>query len=113
MARKSAKSPGLKSEAEEAEWYETPQGREQTQREFEKALRAGKTRPARYAHIQRSDAALLLGLMEQAKAKATKAISIRLPFVDIELAKRIAAAEGIGYQVVLKQAIRKGLKRAV
>jgi predicted DNA binding CopG/RHH family protein len=51
--------------------------------------------------------------MEQAKAKATRAISIRLPIADIELAKRIAEAQGVGYQSVLKLAIRKGLKRAV
>jgi predicted nucleic acid-binding protein len=31
---------------------------------------------------------------------------------DIELAKGIASKRGIGYQTVLKQAIRKGLKRA-
>jgi predicted DNA binding CopG/RHH family protein len=30
---------------------------------------------------------------------------------DIELAKVIASKQGIGYQTVLKQAIRKGLKR--
>lgn len=113
MDRKSAKFPGFKSEAEEAEWYATPQGRAQTQREFEKALRAGKVVRLTHAQIKRSDAALLVDLMEQAKAKATKAISLRLPIADIELAKKIAATEGIGYQVVLKQAIRKGLKRAV
>jgi predicted DNA binding CopG/RHH family protein len=30
---------------------------------------------------------------------------------DIEAAKRIAAKRGIGYQTVLKQAIREGLKK--
>lgn len=64
------------------------------------------------ASLQRTGAEVLAELMEQAKAKATKAISIRLPIADIELAKRIAAAVGVGYQSVLKEAIRKGLKRA-
>jgi predicted DNA binding CopG/RHH family protein len=50
--------------------------------------------------------------MEQAKAKATRAISIRLPVADLELAKDIAKKQGIGYQTVLKHAIRKGLKKA-
>jgi predicted DNA binding CopG/RHH family protein len=30
---------------------------------------------------------------------------------DLERAKRIAAKEGIGYQTVLKRAIRAGLKK--
>lgn len=113
MARKSNKGAEVKSEAEEAEWYATPQGRERTRREFERALRTGKVAHLSQATIHRSEGKLLVDLMEQAKARATKAISIRLPIADIELAKKIAASEGIGYQVVLKLAIRKGLKQVV
>jgi len=113
MARKSTERLTFKSEAEEADWYATPQGRQQTRREFERSLRNGAVTRVRGTNLRRTDARVLAGLMEQAKAKATKAISIRLPVVDIELAKRIAEVEGIGYQSVLKQAIRKGLKRAV
>jgi len=51
-------------------------------------------------------------LMEQAKQKTTHAISIRLPLADLETARRIAEKRGIGYQTVLKQAIRVGLKTA-
>lgn len=50
--------------------------------------------------------------MEQAKATATRAISIRIPIADLERAKRVAEETGVGYQVVLKRAIREGLKRA-
>ena len=39
-------------------------------------------------------------------------VSIRLSVADIELAKNIASKRGTGYQTVLKQAIRSGLKRA-
>ena len=113
MARTSTDRPTFKSEAEEADWYATPRGRDQTRKEFERALRAGKVTRSVGANVHRTDAKLLAELMEQAKAKATKAISIRLSIADIELAKRIAASEGIGYQSVLKRAIRKGLKRAV
>lgn len=113
MARKSTEHGTFKSVAEEADWYATPQGRQQTQREFERALRSGAVTRLRGAKLKRTDARVLAQLMEQAKARATKAISIRLPIADIELAKRIAEAEGIGYQTVLKQAIRKGLKKAV
>lgn len=48
--------------------------------------------------------------MEQAKAKATRAISIRLPIADIERAQAIATKRGVADQTVLKQAIRAGLK---
>jgi predicted DNA binding CopG/RHH family protein len=50
--------------------------------------------------------------MEQAKQNATRAISIRVPIADLEQAQRIAKKTGVGYQTVLKQAIREGLKRA-
>ena len=113
MALKSAERLTFKSEAEEADWYATPQGRERTQREFERALRAGTVTRLNSAKIKRTDAQALAQLMEQAKAKATKAISIRLSIVDLELAKSIAEAKGIGYQSVLKQAIRAGLKKTV
>ena len=41
MLRKSPDFPRFKSDAEEAGWYATPEGRRQTQREFVRALRAG------------------------------------------------------------------------
>ena len=113
MARRSAEHPAYNSEAEEADWYATPKGREQTRREFERALRTGKATRSAGASIPHTDPEVLARLMEQAKVKATKAISIRLPIADLELAKRIAATQGIGYQSVLKRAIRKGLNRAV
>lgn len=109
MARKLTESVAVKSEAEEADWYATPQGRQQTRREFERALRGGTVTRVSGAKLQRTDAKVLAELMEQAKAKATRAISIRLPIADIELAKLIAEVKGVGYQSVLKQAIRKGL----
>jgi predicted DNA binding CopG/RHH family protein len=39
-------------------------------------------------------------------------VSIRLSIADIERAKYIASRRGTGYQTVLKEAIRVGLKRA-
>ena len=58
-----------------------------------------------------TDTKLLAELVERAKARATKAISIRLPVVDLERAQQIAAKEGTGYQTVLKRAIHAGLKK--
>jgi predicted DNA binding CopG/RHH family protein len=50
--------------------------------------------------------------MEQAKESATRAISIRIPVADLERAQRIAGQTGVGYQTVLKRAIREGLEKA-
>jgi predicted DNA binding CopG/RHH family protein len=50
--------------------------------------------------------------MRQAKRNATRPISIRVPIADLEHAQQIAEKAGVGYQTVLKQAIRKGLTRA-
>lgn len=104
MPRRSAE-PKFKTEGEEAAWYATPAGRKQTQREYERALRAG-------AVIRSEDQTALAALMEQAKASATRAVSLRIPIADLERAKSIAEKQGIGYQTVLKQAIRAGLQKA-
>ena len=101
-----------KSEAEEADWYAAPQGRRQTQREFARALRTGTLRRSPGLKIARTDPKLLVQLMEQAKENATRAISLRIPIADLERAKQIAEQSGIGYQAVLKKAIREGLRKA-
>ena len=41
MPRKSINAMKLKANAEEADWYATPQGRRQTLREFTRALKGG------------------------------------------------------------------------
>ena len=111
MPTKSTILPKFKSAIEEADWYATPQGRRQTQREFARALRAGPTRSAGLK-VTKTDPKVLEQLMERAKESATRAISIRIPIADLERAKRVAEETGVGYQTVLKQAIRDGLKRA-
>jgi len=108
MAHKPTSKP---TEAAEAAWYASPEGRRQTQREFERALKRGTVLRSQGARIPLSDAKVLAELVEQAKAKATKAISIRVPVADIERAQEIADKQGVGYQTVLKHAIREGLRR--
>jgi hypothetical protein len=68
--------------------------------------------PVRIPKIAKTDPKALEQLLEPAKQNATRAISIRVPIADLEHAQRIATATGVGYQVVLKRAIRAGLKRA-
>lgn len=112
MPRKSSNVRAFKSEADEADWYASTDGRRQTQREFARALRKGTLSRSEGVKITRTDRKVLEYLMQQAKENATRAISIRVPIADIEHAKRIGAETGVGYQTVLKRAIRTGLKRA-
>jgi hypothetical protein len=112
MARTSTNASKFKPEAEEVDWYATPKGREQTQREFTRALRSGTLGRSPGLNVARTDPTLLDRLMEQAKENATRAISLRIPIADLERAKQIAEKRGIGYQAVLKRAIREGLKKA-
>jgi hypothetical protein len=112
MLRKSTDVSKSKSGAGEADWYTTPQGRRQTQREFARALKDGTVIRSAGSKVAKTDPKVLQQLMQQAKQNATRAISIRVPIADLERAQRIAEKTGVGYQAVLKQAIRKGLKRA-
>jgi predicted DNA binding CopG/RHH family protein len=112
MARKSGSGTKFKSEAEEADWYQTAQGREQTAREFARALRAGSLERSAGLKVTRTDPRLLEQLMQQAKENATRAVSLRIPIVDLERAKQLAKESGVGYQTVLKKAIRAGLRKA-
>lgn len=112
MPRKSTDTMILKAKADEADWYATPQGRQQTQREFTRALKDGTLIRSAGSRIAKSDPRVLLQLMERAKRSATRSISIRVPIADLEQAQQIADKTGVGYQTVLKQAIREGLKRS-
>jgi hypothetical protein len=111
MARKSTKLNEPASEAEEVDWYASPEGRRETQREFERALKNGTLVRSPGSRIPRTDPEILEKLMEQAKARVTRPVSIRLSVADVELARNIASKRGTGYQTVLKEAIRIGLRR--
>ncbi|MCX6630572.1 MAG: hypothetical protein NTW28_23400 [Candidatus Solibacter sp.] len=99
------------AKAEEADWYATPQGRLQTQREFARALKDGTLIRSTGSKIAKTAPNVLERLMEEAKQSATRSISIRVPIADLEQAQRIAQRTGVGYQTVLKQAIKDGLRR--
>jgi uncharacterized protein (DUF4415 family) len=112
LSKLQTKELEFSSEAAEADWYASAEGRRQTQRELELAIRNGTVVNSPGADIVRTDPELLARLMDQAKARATRAVSIRLSVADIELAREIGAKKGKGYQTVLKEAIRTGLRGA-
>lgn len=109
MLRKSTRLKKSRSKTEERDWYASPEGRRQTQREFEQALKSGTLVRSSGSRVPRTNPDVLKALLEQAKANATRPVSIRLSIADIELAKKIASKRGTGYQTVLKEAIRSGL----
>jgi len=76
MPRKSTDARKSKSKAEEADWYVTPEGRRQTQREFTRALREGTLTRSAGLRITKSGPKVLEQLLEQAKESATRPISI-------------------------------------
>jgi len=112
MPRRLTDTASQRPTGDEAGWYATPQGRRQTQREFARALKDGTLIRSSGLKAAKSDPAVLRQLMEQAARKATRSISIRVPIADLEEARRIAEKAGVGYQTVLKKAIREGLNRA-
>jgi hypothetical protein len=112
MPQKSTRPHKSKSGSEDADWYASPAGRQQTQREFERALKDGTLIRSSGSRMPRTNPEVLKTLLERAKANATRPVSIRLSIADIELARKIASRRGTGYQTVIKEAISAGLKRA-
>jgi hypothetical protein len=142
MARKSTKTktpaapPYFQSEAEEADWLDSPAGRRFTSHGYVEAMKNGvieseartpeearavlaearvSNRVVRFLHgypVKPTDPAVLQQLMDSVKAKQTQAVSLRLPVADIEAAKALAVKVGVGYQTLLKEIISNGLRRA-
>jgi predicted DNA binding CopG/RHH family protein len=113
MARNS-KSPNkpprsFATEAEAADWFASPAGRRHAEQTLRRAIREGTVKVTN-EKTPRTDPAVLEELLERARQSMTKAVSLRIPTSDIETAKRIAQKKGLGYQTVLKQAIREGLR---
>lgn len=80
--------PDFKSREEEHAWYEANKDRL-----MDMVARYGKVAPARIV-------------------ARTQSLTLRIPVEDIERARQIAEKQSIGYQIVLKKAIREGLKKA-
>lgn len=137
MPRKSSaitKKPTFRTEDEEADWLSSPVGRRYVSRSFRTAMRkgviqsdarkpaealasvrkAGRGRAVQFKNLnaKSADPAILQKLVDEARSSMTRAVSLRIPVKDLDAAKRIATRKGVGYQSVLKQAIRDGLRGA-
>jgi predicted DNA binding CopG/RHH family protein len=92
------KMPKFKTEAEEAQWvYEN---RNRLGEEFAQAMCEGKT-----TRLTREK---LLARIEASKAKA---VNIRLPEADLQLARALAAKKGLPYQTYIKSLLHEALQR--
>ncbi len=80
--------PEVTSRKQEAAWYDANK-----ERIMEDLFRYGKMVPARIV-------------------EKTQQLTMRIPIADIERARELAQAQGVGYQAVLKKAIREGLQKA-
>ncbi len=133
MPTKSTTKPKFKSEAEEADWYHTKEGREHARRTLQKAIHKGtiiveeklsiheSSKLAREtgklvimrngSSMKPTDPAVLERLLEEARGAITKPVSLRIPQADLDAAKRLAEKTGKGYQTILKDIIHEGLRR--
>jgi predicted DNA binding CopG/RHH family protein len=91
--------PAFKSEAEEAEWWF--KNRARLDKHFLEAAKKGE--------LKRLDRATLAARLSASKARV---VSIRLPEIDIELARRQAAQKGLPYQTYIKSLLHQALRQA-
>lgn len=118
--------PHFKNEAEEAEWLSSGAGQDFLERKARESRKRGtiyaaERTPEVLALAAREgkgikyekDPAKLQRLIAQAQAKSeTKMIALRLPVADLNAVKSLAAKNGIGYQVLLKEIIHDALVQA-
>jgi predicted DNA binding CopG/RHH family protein len=87
-----ARIPEFKSEKQEAEWWDTNE--------------------TLIYELMKKHGRLVGPLTTVRSTPPTRPVTLRVSEDDIAHAREIAVQRGIGYQTVLKQAIREGLSRA-
>jgi predicted DNA binding CopG/RHH family protein len=96
--KKTRAMPKFKSEAEEADWWASPAGREYVKQKSSRAESEGnKARGS--------------GLVAKMNQKSSQQIAIRLPQADLAQARKLAERKGLGYQTLLKMLVHEGLAR--
>jgi hypothetical protein len=99
MKKKAIVMPKFVNEAQEADWWASPEGRQ-----FLKQKAAGTGKKEGGA----SKGSRLVGQLNKA---ASVQIALRLPEPDLAKARELAARKGIGYQTLLKMLVHEGLRR--
>ncbi|SPE42579.1 hypothetical protein SBA3_620005 [Candidatus Sulfopaludibacter sp. SbA3] len=97
MKKKPTEMPKFANEAEEADWWASPQGREFLKQNSRPISKGGPPRGSR--------------LVAQLRRTTTVQIALRLPEPDVAKARQIATRKGIGYQTLLKMLVHEGLRR--
>ena len=90
------RKPKFKTEAEEADWWASEEGRAFL-----------KQQPAALVRTKQKGSPLVAKL----NRTSTVQIALRLPAPDIAKAREIADRKGIGYQTLLKMLVHEGLRR--
>jgi hypothetical protein len=99
MKKKPIVMPKFVSEAQEADWWASHEGRE-----FVKQQAAGTGK-------KKGGAPRGSRLVGQLNKVASVQIALRLPEPDVAKARELAARKGIGYQTLLKMLVHEGLRR--
>lgn len=98
MKKKPIVMPKFVTEAQEADWWASREGRDFVK---QKVAGAGKKR----------DAPVGSRLVRQLNKAASIQIALRLPEPDVAKARELAMQKGIGYQTLLKMLVHEGLRR--
>jgi len=98
MKKKPIQIPKFASEAEEADWWASRQGRE--------FLKQHAAQPAKTGGEPKGSR-----LVGQLSRTASVQIALRLPEPDVAKARELATRKGIGYQTLLKMLVHEGLRR--
>ena len=97
MSKKPITMPKFASEAEEADWWASQQGRE-----FVKQNVATRSREAAPKGSR---------LVRKLNRTPSVQIALRLPETDLTKARELATRKGVGYQTLLKMLVHEGLRR--
>ena len=89
--------PAFESEAEEADWWF--RNRKRLDQDLPQAAKQGQLKRLDQAELRRRLA-----------ASKTRVVSLRLPEIDIELARRQAARKGLPYQTYIKSLLHQALR---
>jgi predicted DNA binding CopG/RHH family protein len=98
MKKKPIDMPKFANEGEEADWWESRQGREFVKQKSAETLEKGSSQKGSR-------------LVDRLNRTTSVQIALRLPEPDVTKAREIATRKGMGYQTLLKMLVHEGLRR--